>query len=96
MVEAVYAMRSPVQYVPSPLPMNEIKTPGGYGSNASPMYQGHFNFANTNNMRNTREEPMQTDIYLQGKMMLHGLESIRKNCAFLGALSSPIMATDNT
>ena len=66
MVEIVYAMRSPVQYVPSPLPMNEVKTPGIYATNVSPMYQGHFNFAN--NMRNAREEPMQTDVYLQGNV----------------------------
>ena len=56
-----------MQYVPSPLPMNDMKTPGCYGSSTSPMYQGHFNFGSANNMRNVREEPMQTDVYLQGK-----------------------------
>ena len=66
LVEVVYAMRSPVQYVPSPLPMNDVKTPGIYTTNVSPMYQGHLSFAN--NMRNAREEPMQTDVYLQGSL----------------------------
>lgn len=65
-------MRSPVQYVPSPLQVNEMKTPSIYGSNANPMYQGSpFNFTSANNLRNIREEPMQTDVYMQGEIKMH-------------------------
>eukprot|EP00795_Rhopilema_esculentum_P012291 gene12291-2937_t len=67
LVEAIYAMRSPVpQYIPSPLPMNEAKTPIIYASGNSPGMQGHFNFGSTNIMRNARDEPMQTENYMQG------------------------------
>ena len=79
LVETAYAVRGPSsQYLPSPLPMTsmtDMKSPVIYGTGASPGYQVHYNMAANNNNRNSRDEPMQTDNYMEGGFVNYNLDN---------------------
>ena len=78
LVETAYSVRGPAsQYMPSPLPMTDLnanKSPGIYGTGASPGYQGHYNIVGNNSIRHSRDEPMQTDSYMQGGFISYSLD----------------------
>lgn len=69
-VESLFHMRnSGPQYIPSPLAVTDLntnKSPVIYASGTTPGYQSHYNLIAANNMRNSRDEPMQAEGYLQG------------------------------
>eukprot|EP00794_Sanderia_malayensis_P001094 gene1094-438_t len=80
LVEAMYSMRGPApQYLPSPLPVNDMnaaRSPSIYASGAGSPYQAHYNALNGSsfNRSATKEEPMQTDGYMQGSFINYTVE----------------------